>query len=192
MSLFARRVHTSIIHNGTKNYYRVLGVSRDASPKDIRAAFIRLSKQLHPDVNKLTPTENDISFVDVNEAYSVLSNPVARRDYDLRLTRGPLIQHYNSPNTSRKYGPGHSPYFYGSQQNMYRYTEEHRKFSNATVAGFLCIFIIFGGVLQFLRLNGFMKSQRAAAEKSRHNFKLHAEAIEKGRRNARKSKTSTI
>lgn len=189
MSFCIRRIHTSLLRTAAKNHYQVLGVARDASSKEIRAAFIRLSKQLHPDVSKRTPKENDISFVDINEAYSVLSNPTTRKEYDLRQTQGPLIHQYSRPFTSHT-GPGHSHYFYGSTQNMYHYTEEQRKFSNATVAGLLCLFIIFGGVLQFLQFNGFMKTQRAAAERSRQNYIHYAEAREKARRSNHNLKNS--
>lgn len=190
MSLFVRQIHTSVLRIVAKNHYQVLGVSRDASSKEIRAAFIRLSKQLHPDVNKTTLGDDDVSFVDINEAYSVLSNPTSRKEYDLRQTQGPLIQHNTGPFTSHTYGPGRGHYFYTSQHNMYHYNEEQRKFSNATVAGFLCIFIIVGSVLQFLRFNGFMKTQRAATERSRRNYILYDEARKKAQRNLSKSKTA--
>ena len=175
MSLFIRQIYTSVVRIGAKNHYQVLGLSKDASSKEIRAAFIRLSKELHPDV---TPKQSDVSFVDVNEAYSVLSNPATRREYDVR--QGPLIHHYprHYP-INHTYGPGGTHQFYESQQNMYY---EQKRFSNATVAGFLCIFIILGGVLQFFRISGFMKTQRAAAERSRRQYMLYALDKEKAQR----------
>ena len=177
MLLFIRQIHTSVVRIGVKNYYQVLGVSKDASSKEIRAAFIRLSKELHPDVNKLTPKQSNVSFVDINEAHSVLSNPVTRREYDMR--RGPLIYHYPA---SHAYRPGpRTHHFYGPQQNTYYYNEE-RRFSNATVAGLLCLFIVMGGVLQFFRISGFMKTQRAAAERSRQQYMLYALDKEKAQR----------
>ena len=190
MSSFVRRVHSSALRVGAKSHYQVLGVSRNASSKEIRAAFIRLSKQLHPDVNEPTARESDVSFVDVNEAYSVLSNPVARREYDLRQTQGPSLQHsehYRNPFTSHvhtEHRREHVHYFYGSQPHTYYYNGEQRKYSNTTVAGLLCAFVIFGSVIQFLRFRGFMKSQTAAAERSRQHSILYTEAIEKARRNA--------
>ena len=190
MSSFVRRIHTSTLRVGAKSHYQILGVSRNASSKEIRAAFIKLSKQLHPDVNEPTARKNDISFVDINEAYSILSNPIARREYDLRQTQGPSLQHsehYKNPFTSdirTTHRREHAHYFYGPQQNTYYYNEEQRRFSNATVAGLLCAFLIFGSALQLLRFRGFMKSQRAAAERSRQHSILYTEAIEKARKNA--------
>ena len=185
MSLFIRQIHTTVLRIGAKNHYQVLGVSKDASSKEIRAAFIRLSKELHPDVNKLTvtPKESQVSFVDVNEAYSVLSNLATRRDYDMRQPQGPLIHQYSRHYPiNHTYGQGRAHYYYASQQNMHHYSEEQRRFSNAAVAGFLCIFIILGGVLQFFRISGFMKTQRAAAERSRQQYMLYALDKEKAQR----------
>ena len=165
MSLFIRQIHTSVVRVGVKNHYQVLGVSKDASSKEIRAAFIRLSKELHPDVNKLTLKQSNGSFVDVNEAYSVLSNPVTRREYDMRQGQGLLIHRYPA---SHAYSSG--PHFYGPQLNTYYYNESRRS-SNTTVVGLLCLFFVLGGVLQFFRISEFMKTKRAAAERSRQRKK---------------------
>jgi len=189
---FFRHLHTGVYRFGVKNHYQVLGVSRDASSKEIRAAFIRLSKQLHPDVNELTPRKNDVSFVDVNEAYSILSNPSTRKEYDLRQTKGPLMNQNTGPFTRNAYRPeyhhhfyrpGYEYHFYRSQQNMYHYSKEQGRYSNGTVAGFLCIFVIVGSLLQFLRLSEFMKTQRTAAERSQLNYTmLYAKTREREQR----------
>ncbi|MFY0405620.1 DnaJ C-terminal domain-containing protein [Solicola sp. PLA-1-18] len=63
-----------------KNFYDVLGVSRDADPADVQRAYRRLARQNHPDVNKQTGAEE--RFKDVAEAYDVLSDPEQRRRYD--------------------------------------------------------------------------------------------------------------
>ena len=63
------------------NYYEVLGVSKDASDKEIRQAYRRLARQYHPDVNKNDAAAED-KFKDINEAYSVLSDEDARNKYD--------------------------------------------------------------------------------------------------------------
>ena len=62
-------------------YYDVLGVHRTADEKTIRQAYRRLARKYHPDVNPGDSSAED-SFKNVNEAYSVLSNPEDRRQYD--------------------------------------------------------------------------------------------------------------
>ena len=61
--------------------YDVLGVQRDASDKEIKRAFRRLARELHPDVNRHDP-EAEEKFKQAAEAYEVLSDPERRRTYD--------------------------------------------------------------------------------------------------------------
>jgi len=63
-----------------KDYYDALGVSRDASEKEIKQAFRRLARQYHPDVNKDDGAEE--RFKEINEAYEVLSDTDKRATYD--------------------------------------------------------------------------------------------------------------
>ncbi|QEU46714.1 molecular chaperone DnaJ [Schleiferilactobacillus harbinensis] len=63
-----------------RDYYEVLGVSRDASDDDIKHAYRELSKKWHPDVNKAPDAEQ--KFKEINEAYEVLSDPQKRAQYD--------------------------------------------------------------------------------------------------------------
>ena len=57
-----------------KDYYRMLGVSRNASAEDIRRAFRRLAMQYHPDRNPENTQEAEAKFKEVSEAYEVLSD----------------------------------------------------------------------------------------------------------------------
>ena len=63
-----------------RDYYDVLGVGRNASDDEIKAAFRKLARQYHPDVNKETDAEE--KFKEVNEAYGVLSDSEKRSRYD--------------------------------------------------------------------------------------------------------------
>jgi curved DNA-binding protein len=64
-----------------KDYYKILGVSRDADEKEIKQAFRRMARQYHPDMNKGDKAAEE-KFKEVNEAYEVLSDPEKRRMYD--------------------------------------------------------------------------------------------------------------
>ncbi|WP_371173762.1 DnaJ domain-containing protein [Buchananella felis] len=63
-----------------KDFYSVLGVSKDASDKEIKSAYFKLARKYHPDHNK-TP-EAEERFKAISEAYSVLSNAEDRKQYD--------------------------------------------------------------------------------------------------------------
>ena len=64
-----------------KDYYRILGVSRDADEKEIKRAYRRLARKYHPDVNP-GDKEAEERFKEINEAYEVLSDPEKRKKYD--------------------------------------------------------------------------------------------------------------
>ena len=63
-----------------KDYYRVLGVSRDAGQDDIKRAYRKLARRYHPDVSKAAVAE--ARFKEVGEAYEVLKDPEKRAAYD--------------------------------------------------------------------------------------------------------------
>ena len=65
-----------------RDYYEVLGVSKDASDSDLKKAFRSLARKYHPDKNPDDP-DSERMFKEVQEAYAVLSNPDQRRQYDM-------------------------------------------------------------------------------------------------------------
>lgn len=67
---------------GPRDYYEVLGLTRDADAQAIKAAFRKLAMQYHPDRNK-TP-EAEEKFKEIAEAYAILSDPGKRAQYDAR------------------------------------------------------------------------------------------------------------
>ncbi|XP_070554409.1 dnaJ homolog subfamily A member 3, mitochondrial-like isoform X2 [Ptychodera flava] len=75
-----RRYHTS---NAAmqKDYYKILGVSKTASQKDIKKAYYQLAKKYHPDTNKDDKNASQ-KFAEVAEAYEVLGDEQKRRDFD--------------------------------------------------------------------------------------------------------------
>ena len=63
------------------SFYQVLGIGKDASDKDVKAAFRRLARRHHPDLNPGDEAA-EREFKKINEAYEVLSDPESRRKYD--------------------------------------------------------------------------------------------------------------
>lgn len=64
-----------------KDFYKVLGVSKDADEATIKKAYRKLARTWHPDQNKGNP-ETEERFKEIGEAYTVLSNPEQRQQYD--------------------------------------------------------------------------------------------------------------
>jgi curved DNA-binding protein len=64
-----------------KDYYAILGVSKTATPEEIKQAFRKLARKFHPDVNPGNK-QAEAKFKEINEAYEVLSDPDKRKKYD--------------------------------------------------------------------------------------------------------------
>ncbi len=81
-----------------KDYYAILGVSKDAKPEEIKRAYRKLARKYHPDLN---PGDQgaEAKFKDLNEANEVLSDPEKRQKYDQ------FGQYWNQPG----YGQAPSP-----------------------------------------------------------------------------------
>ena len=63
------------------DYYKILGIDKTATPKDVRSAYRKLARKFHPDLN---PNDKDakLNFQKINEANEVLSDPEKRKKYD--------------------------------------------------------------------------------------------------------------
>lgn len=66
-----------------KDYYKIMGVSQDASDKDIKMAYRKLARKYHPDISKEPDAEE--RFKEMAEAYEVLKDPKKRSEYDQYL-----------------------------------------------------------------------------------------------------------
>src|SRR3989454_2792686 len=88
-----------------KDYYRILGVDRNADDKTLKSAYRRLARKYHPDVAKTKDAGE--RFKEINEAYEVLSDPKKRQRYD---TLGSDWQRYAQPGPG---APGGSRVQYG-------------------------------------------------------------------------------
>src|SRR3989442_12699573 len=92
-----------------KDYYRTLGVDKNADDKTIKSAYRRLARKYHPDVAKTKDAGE--RFKEIGEAYEVLSDPQKRQRYD---TLGPDWQRYAPA------GPGAAGGFYAQDAKARR------------------------------------------------------------------------
>ena len=63
-----------------KDYYKIMGVARDASQDEIKRTYRKLARKYHPDVSKEKDAET--RFKELGEAYEVLKDPEKRTEYD--------------------------------------------------------------------------------------------------------------
>jgi curved DNA-binding protein len=82
-----------------KDYYKTLGVSKNATAADVKKAYRKLARQFHPDVN--TSADASKKFKEVNEANEVLSDPDKRKRYD---QLGPDWERYAQAGASSRRG----------------------------------------------------------------------------------------
>jgi curved DNA-binding protein len=82
-----------------KDYYQILGVSRDATSEQIKKAYRKLAMQYHPDRNPGKEQWANEKFKEINEAFSVLGDPEKRGQYDQFGTVGNVGDIFGSPFT---------------------------------------------------------------------------------------------
>jgi curved DNA-binding protein len=90
-----------------KDYYKIMGVARDASDDDIKRAYRRLARKYHPDVSKEPNAEE--RFKEIGEAYEVLRDPEKRAAYDALGTRRPGEEFRPPPDWQFDFGGGPGP-----------------------------------------------------------------------------------
>jgi len=77
-----------------KDFYEILGVSRNATQSEIKSSYLALAKKVHPDTKSALDTSIEkyhMRFVELNRAYSTLSHPERRRAYDEQLAAGKSV-----------------------------------------------------------------------------------------------------
>jgi DnaJ-class molecular chaperone len=102
------------------NYYDILGISQNATQQEIKRSFRNLALKYHPDKNK-NSEESKQKFMKIIEAYEVLSDEHARRDYD--------INSIQKRGTRARWTP---PADFGT---VYSYDEIRRRYKQSTIQG---------------------------------------------------------
>lgn len=189
----------------SRNHYQVLGVERNATKKEIRNAFVALSKKYHPDSNPdphLRAVRNSQAFVEVSEAYHTLSHPKRRAQYDSELmvaetyrtqyeqrfyrgSNGPLNQPFRSQDTHEhsRYstGGGHSYQYYDRSEVDWGLNRNKPK--HAKVVYMLLALTVIVPALFMLRVNhNYHKYYRPAAlQESQRNVAAYRAVRDKAR-----------
>ena len=102
--------------------YEILGVDQKASLREIKLAYRRLAQKYHPDKNEGNKLA-ERKFIEISEAYHVLSNAVSRENYDIKLKYGELGELINETTDQRKKRyPPPPPYFYRYSREKVEYT----------------------------------------------------------------------
>jgi DnaJ-class molecular chaperone len=82
------------------DHYEILGVSNDASYREITSAYRKLALQYHPDRNR-SPHANEM-MLNINTAYGILSDPSKRKEYDYSIRHAKAASEQHSPTKSSK------------------------------------------------------------------------------------------
>lgn len=124
--------------NSSKSHYDVLGVNKLSSAKEIKIAYYKQCKELHPDKNNNKKAHGE--FVKLNEAYSILSNPNSRQDYDSSVNSSynypnPTNMYRNNRNTRPKYTTYTNPFDEEYRRQMWEeqqryYQEQEMRYSH--------------------------------------------------------------
>ncbi|XP_076661957.1 dnaJ homolog subfamily C member 4 [Halictus rubicundus] len=128
------------------NYYDTLHISTDATQKEIKDAFIKLSKKMHPDCGS---EGSHSEFVKINEAYSVLSKRTTKRDYDMSLKYN--YTYTGSPSAARSgnYKGPYKTYADWGFVDPSQYKEYDRKQARQALLGCIVLMLI-GAFVQFM------------------------------------------
>ena len=120
---------------GEKDYYKILGVHEKASSHELRKAFCKLTKELHPDTTNLNIEDAKIKLQTVMEAYENLNNPYLRNLHDKEI--GQEIANYRESNNQ-------VINTYNSDSKIANSIGNRRPFSNGEMFSlFLLVIVIF-------------------------------------------------
>jgi len=178
-----------------ENHYTTLGVETDASAAKIRSAYIKLSKEYHPDYNiKDSKQETDKihnKFVQINEAYSVLGNPRDRKSYDLQILmrEDPRWREREEVRTNSPHGFRSEPSSFeerarhmGFRPQDPDYYKKHGNYPN-TVIKYIIAFVVVGMIFQYYAIMWtYTRHIETLNAEHNKNLALYEEAINNSRK----------
>uniref|UniRef100_A0A2M4APR1 Putative molecular chaperone dnaj superfamily n=2 Tax=Anopheles triannulatus TaxID=58253 RepID=A0A2M4APR1_9DIPT len=178
---------TTSIRYAHRTHYAVLKLQPDCSSREVRAAFIQLSKELHPDANVGSSRKYDNqSFVELLEAYKILSKPESRAAYDYELSLGRDFKTNDQPIFHRPWSSGNK--HNSNEEQPYYGIKGVKKVSNWTIVVYCAIFMLFGIVLQTIAISkSFTFKRNQLDEFSRQNAIQHAEVREEAEKYGNKA-----
>ena len=119
------------------DYYKILGVDKNASQDDIKKAFRKLARKYHPDLNPNDPSAKD-KFQEINEANEVLSDPEKRKKYDEYGEHWKHADEFEAQKKARQHAGGGGGGFsgFGGDGGSYWYSSDGEGFSRGDAGGF--------------------------------------------------------
>ena len=119
------------------DYYKILGVDKNASQDDIKKAFRKLARKYHPDLNPNDPSAKD-KFQEINEANEVLSDPEKRKKYDEYGEHWKHADEFEAQKKARQHAGGGGGGFsgFGGDGGSYWYSSDGEGFSDGEAGVF--------------------------------------------------------
>ena len=111
------------------DYYKILGVDKNASQDDVKKAFRKLARKYHPDLNPNDPSAKD-KFQEINEANEVLSDPEKRKKYDEYGEHWKHADEFEAQKKARQHAGA------GGDGGSYWYSSDGEGFSGGDAGGF--------------------------------------------------------
>lgn len=127
------------------DYYEILEISPTACQQQVRDAFRRKAKCLHPDLNHSTTANNDFQLI--NEAYQVLCDQNKRKQYDLRRHNGHSTSRvYYQPGKVRYRARGDKYAHYRSREEAHSHMDKYEKYFDFA----LFVTLLFVGIFSLI------------------------------------------
>ncbi len=162
--------HSSTFWYANKTHYDILGMDRKASKRNIRSAFLTLSKKHHPDINKNKDANKH--FMEINEAYKILYNPVKRYHYDLHLHS--KSQKTHTQTNSSAYEDAGNYYNISEEEWAKMYQASIPKRNHVPLIMVLIFVMIAGSMVHSVRIQSAHKQfQEMADEETRKNMQAY-------------------